>query len=292
MIIQESLSDGLLLPTYWACRGLEVSRSGYYKWLRRPGEEASQNIVEMDLMNQIQNIALEFPGYGYRRVTMELRNRGYLANHKHVLRIMREDNLLCLKKKFKPVTTISDHGLPIYSNLLKEVEITGPNQVWASDITYVQLSHEWIYLAVVLDLFSRKCIGWDLNRRMDAEIAMNALIMALKTRWTESIDGLIHHSDQGIQYASNKYKDCLKEHNIQISMSRRGNPYDNAFVESFIKTLKSEEVYLNEYATFQEALENICHFIEEVYNKKRLHSALGYRSPEQFEMEVGLNSIA
>ena len=292
MIIQESLSIGLILPTCRACSALEVSRSGYYKWINLPGDEVSQNGAELDLKNQIQDIAQEFPGYGYRRVTMELRNRGYSANHKHVLRIMGEDNLLCSKRKFKPVTTISDHGLPVYLNLVKDIEITGPNQVWASDITYIQLSSKWVYLAVILDLFSRKCIGWDLDRRIDADLAMNALTMALKNRWTESIEGLIHHSDQGVQYASNMYKECLKEHNIQISMSRRGNPYDNAFVESFIKTLKSVEVFLNEYATFQEALDNISYFIEEVYNKKRLHSALGYRSPERFEMEEGLNTVA
>ena len=205
---------------------------------------------------------------------------------------MRQDNLLCLKKKFKPVTTDSSHGLPVYPNLLKNTKITGLNQVWASDITYVQLMHENIYLAVILDLSSRKCIGWDLGRNMGRQLVMNALARALKNRCTESTKGLIHHSDQGVQYASQDYVDCLKKHNILISMSRKGNPYDNAFAESFIKTLKWEEVYLNEYETFEDALRNIRHFIEKVYNKKRLHSGLGYKSPDQFEMEIALNTVA
>jgi len=205
---------------------------------------------------------------------------------------MRQDNLLCLKKKFKPITTDSSHGLPVYPNILKNTKITGLNQVWASDITYVQLLHENIYLAVILDLSSRKCIGWDLSRNMGRHLAMNALARALKNRWTESTQGLIHHSDQGVQYASQDYVDCLKKHNILISMSRKGNPYDNAFAESFIKTLKWEEVYLNEYETFEDALRNIRHFIEKVYNMKRLHSGLGYKSPDQFEMEIALNTVA
>jgi transposase InsO family protein len=190
------------------------------------------------------------------------------------------------------VTTDSAHGLPVYPNLLKSTKITGLNQVWASDITYVQLQHEHIYLAVILDLYSRKCIGWDLGRSLGSQMAMNALAKALRDRWSEDLTGLIHHSDQGVQYASKDYVDCLRRHNILISMSRKGNPYDNAFAESFIKTLTVEEVYLNEYETFEDALKNIWHFIEKVYNKKRLHSALDYRSPDQFEMEVALNTIA
>jgi len=289
MIIQNNLSDGLQLSITQSCNALEVSRSGYYKWLNQPQPIPS---ADVDLRDQIQEIVLEFPGYGYRRVTAELRNRGYVVNHKRVLRLMREDNLLCLKKKFKPVTTDSSHGLPVYPNLIKNVQISAPNQVWASDITYVQLMHEHIYLAVIIDLYSRKCIGWDLSRNIGRQLTMNALDKALKNRWTESTQGLIHHSDQGVQYASGDYVDCLREHSIQISMSRKGNPYDNAFAESFIKTLKVEEVYLNEYETFEDAFRNIRHFIETVYNKKRLHSALGYKSPDQFEMEAALNTVA
>jgi putative transposase len=289
MTIHEVLSDGLALSISQSCQALEVSRSGYYKWRVQPERVPSAN---MDLKNQIQEIALEFTGYGYRRMTAELRYRGYVVNHKCVLNMMRQDNLLCLKKRFKPITTDSNHGLPIYPNLLKNTKVTGLNQAWVSDITYVQLLHEHIYLAVILDLYSRKCIGWELGRNIDSQLAMNALDRAIENRWSESTQGLVHHSDQGVQYASHDYVDCLKAHNIMISMSRKGNPYDNAFAESFIKTLKVEEVYLNEYGTFEDAYRNIWRFIEKVYNKKRQHSALDYRSPEQFEMEVALNTVA
>jgi putative transposase len=292
MIIQDTLSDGLQLSVSQSCQALEVSRSGYYKWRKQPEIVLYENSENMDLKDQIQEIALEFPGYGYRRITVELQNRSNAVNHKRVLKLMRQDNLLCLKKKFKPVTTDSSHGLPVYPNLLKSTKITGLNQVWASDITYVQLLHEHIYLAVIMDLYSRKCIGCDLGRNMGSQLTMNALAKALKNRWTESTHGLVHHSDQGVQYASQDYVDCLKNHSIQISMSRKGNPSDNAFAESFIKTLKWEEVYLNEYETFEDALNNMWHFIELIYNKKRLHSALGYKSPEQFEVEVDLNTVA
>lgn len=289
MIIQKNHSGDLSLPISRSCRALEVSRSGYYKW-RTKHEIISFD--DMDLRNQIQRIALEFPGYGYRRITAELQNLGYVVNRKRVLRLMRQDNLLCLKKKFKPVTTDSNHGLPVYPNLLKSTKITGLNQVWASDITYIQLLHENIYLAVILDLYSRKCIGWELSRNIESLLVLNALSKALDNRWSESIHGIVHHSDQGVQYASRDYVECLKQHEIQISMSRKGNPYDNAFAESFIKTLKVEEVYLNESGTFEDAYRNIWRFIEKVYNQKRLHSALDYRSPEQFEMEVALNTVA
>jgi transposase InsO family protein len=292
MIIQETLSGGLQFSIAQSCLALGVSRSGYRKWLKRRDVDPPEDSRNMALRNQIQGIALEFPRYGYRRVTAELQNRSYAVNHKRVLRLMRQDNLLCLKRRFKPVTTDSSHGLPVYPNLLKSTKITGLNPVWASDITYVQLLHEHVYLAVILDLASRKCIGWELSRNMGSQLTMNALNKALRDRWTESTTGLIHHSDQGVQYASRDYIDCLKKHNIQISMARKGNPYDNAFAESFIKTLKWEEIYLNEYKTFEDAIRNLWHFIEQVYNKKRLHSALGYRSPERFEMEVTLNSVA
>lgn len=291
MTIHAVLSDGFALSISQSCQALEVSRSGYYKWRTQP-EIALADSEDLDLKNQIREIAMEFAGYGYRRMTAELQNRGFEVNRKRILRLMRQDNLLCKKKRFKPVTTDSSHGLPVYPNLLKGAKITGLNQVWASDITYVQLLHEHIYLAVVLDLYSRKCIGWELSRNINSQLAMNALDRAIENRWSESAQGLVHHSDQGVQYASHDYVDCLKEHSILISMSRKGNPYDNAFAESFIKTLKVEEVYLNEYGTFEDAYKNIWRFIEKVYNNKRLHSALGYRSPEQFEMEVALNTVA
>ena len=292
MLIRDARPDGFQLSITRSCHALELSRSGYYKWRKQSSMTTSANIENENLRDQIQEIALEFPGYGYRRITAELRNRGYAVNHKRILGLMRQDNLLCLKKQFKPVTTDSNHGLPVYPNLLKSTRITGLNQAWVSDITYVQLLHENIYLAVILDLASRKCIGWDLSRNLGRQLALNALAMALENRWTISTTGLIHHSDQGVQYASQDYVDCLKKHNIKISMSRKGNPYDNAFAESFIKTLKWEEAYLNEYETFEDAFKNIRNFIEKVYNKKRLHSALGYRSPDQFELEVSLNTVA
>ena len=204
---------------------------------------------------------------------------------------MNEDNLLCVRKRFKPMTTDSNHSHRVYPNIVRHLRVTRPDQVWASDITYVQLVDEFVYLAVVLDLFSRKCIGWQLGRHIDTQLTLTALHKAIHLRWNSGLQGLIHHSDQGVQYASNQYVDLLKEHGFLISMSRKGNPYDNAFVESFIKTLKYEEVYLNEYETFSDALNHIGQFIDIVYNKKRLHSSLEYKSPEAFEQEVNINRL-
>ena len=202
---------------------------------------------------------------------------------------MKEDNLLGVKKRFRLQTTDSNHGEKVYPNLVRDMVVTDINQLWVADITYIQLLKEFVYLAVIIDVFSRRCIGWELSRHIDTQLTLNALHKALRTRMTDDLDGLIHHSDQGVQYASREYVDCLKEHGIQISMSRRGNPYDNAFCESFLKTLKCEEVYLNEYETFNDAIQNIDHFIEEVYNLKRLHSSIGYKSPVDFEKALGLN---
>ncbi len=293
MFIQEYLNSGCPISVPQAARLLDISKSGFYEWKRRLDNGPIFSEEEMDVRNEIQNIVVEFPGYGYRRITVELGNRGYSVNHKRVLRLMREDNLLRIRKRFKPVTTDSNHNLKKYPNLVKDLEITRLNRVWASDITYIRLLKEYVYLAVILDLFSRRCIGWDLSRNIDTQLTLYALEKALEDRWNEDLRGeLIHHSDQGVQYASDQYTKCLEEHGIQISMSRKGNPYDNAFVESFIGTLKCEEVYLNEYETYSDALDNIPAFIEEVYNKKRLHSSLGYRSPVAFEKEVNLNTIA
>jgi transposase InsO family protein len=264
---------------------LGINRGSYYKWLQRPLPDPEMIQNEMRLRDEIQKIAVEFPGYGYRRVTVELQNRGYLVNHKKVLRLMEEDNLLCVKKRFKPLTTESNHPHKVYPNLLRYQKISHPNQGWASDITYIHLTDMFVYLAVILDVYSRKCIGWQLGKYLDTQLTLDALHQALGQRWNPSLQGLIHHSDQGVQYASTEYVNELKDHGIQISMSRKGNPYDNAFAESFIKTLKYEEVYLNEYDTVAEAGDNISGFIEIVYNKKRLHSSLGYKSPEVFEME-------
>jgi putative transposase len=268
-----------------ACSALGVSRSGYVKWLK---SEPSDN---MELRDELQTIAVEFPRYGYRRMTMELKRRGFGVNHKRVLRLMREDNLLCAKRFFRPMTTDSSHSLRTYPNLAKGMAVTDLNQLWVADITYVRLLAEFVYLAVVIDVFSRKCIGWELDRRIDSRLALNALEMALSERGESELSGLVHHSDRGVQYAATDYVETLTDNGIRVSMSRKGNPYDNAFAESFMKTLKYEEVYLCEYESFSEARENIDRFIGEIYNRKRLHSSIGYLPPDEFEKEVILKQL-
>lgn len=260
------------------CEIAGIARSSYYRSLK---SQHVDNHEEIKLHDQIQDICLSMPRYGYRRVTAELYRRSYFVNHKCVLRLMREDNLLCLRKKRWIRTTDSAHGYRIYPNLVQGITLTQPNQLWVADITYVRLVREFVYVAVILDAFSRRVIGWALSRHIDAQLSISALKMALETRIVTP--GLIHHSDQGVQYAATEYTDLLKSHSISISMSRRGNPYDNAMAESFIKTLKYEEVHLNEYETFDDAYDNIGHFIDNLYNLKRLHSALEYRPPIEFE---------
>ena len=237
--------------------------------------------VEMELRDEMQKIALESPAYGYRRITKELQKRNFDVNHKRVLRMMRDDNLLCVRRRAFVVTTDSRHSLPVYPNVARGITPTAVNQLWVADITYVRLRAEFVYLAVVLDAFSRRVIGWALGRTLEAELAVTALRMALMERRPQP--SLVHHSDRGSQYASHAYTDLLKQHQATISMSRKGNPYDNAACESFIKTLKQEEVYRNEYRDFNEARASIGEFLESVYNQKRLHSALGYLSPVEFE---------
>jgi transposase InsO family protein len=214
----------------------------------------------------------------------ELRRRGWVVNPKRVQRILREDNLLCLRRRKFILTTDSGHDLPIYPNLARDMVLTGLDQLWVADITYIRLEVEFVYLAVILDAYSRRVIGWALDRTLEAELTIAALRMALARRKPKP--GLVHHSDRGVQYAAKEYTDLLKENQARISMSRKGNPWDNALCESFLKTLKYEEVYRQEYRDLAEALASIEHFIEKVYNQKRLHSALGYCPPMEFERNL------
>jgi putative transposase len=261
------------------CEDGQVSRAGYYRFVDR--QEVDRDVELRDL---IQKIAVEMPIYGYRRVCAELKRRKQPANHKRVRRIMREDNLLCLRRRSFVRTTDSRHGFKVYPNLAKEMAPTGTDQLWVADITYIRLLCEFVYLAVILDAFSRRVIGWELGRTMEGELTLAALRMAVGSR--QISPGLVHHSDRGVQYAATDYIDLLTQHGIQISMSRRGNPYDNAQAESFMKTLKYEEVYRSEYRDEREVRRGIKRFLEKVYNEKRLHSALGYVPPAEFERNL------
>jgi transposase InsO family protein len=229
----------------------------------------------------MESICLEFPRYGYRRVTRQLQREGWRVNHKKVLRLMRENDLLCRVQRRWTRTTDSDHPYRVYPNLLRDLQISRLNQVWLADITYIRILTGFVYLAAVLDAYSRKVVGHAISSWIDTALTLRALRMAIERRHPEP--GCIHHSDQGVQYASHEYVQELKQHGFRISMSRRGNVYDNAMMESFIKTLKCEEVYLWDYRTLADVESGLPYFIEEVYNRKRLHSALGYRPPNEFE---------
>lgn len=259
------------------CESASVSRAGFYRFrscATRPAKEGQ-------LHDAVQRIALEWPSYGSRRITAELRRRGWRVNRKRVQRVMREDNLLCLRKRKFVATTDSKHAERVYPNLAHAVKPTRPDQLWVADITYVHLKTETVYLAVVMDAFSRKVIGFSLDRTLETTLPLGALEMALGER--QPAAGLIHHSDRGVQYASRDYTGLLKHHGIAISMSAKGNPYDNAFMESFMKTLKMEEVYRSDYLDLADARARIGRFLRQVYNRRRLHSALGYVPPVEFE---------
>lgn len=258
-----------------------VSRPGFYRFA---ADRGTARDPDMDLRDAIQRVALEWTSYGRRRITKELRRRGWTVNPKRVYRLMREDNLLCVRKRKFVVTTDSGHQRPLYPNLARRLVLTGVDQLWVADITYIRLRQEFVFLAVILDAYSRRVIGWALERTLEDKLTLAALRMALARRCPQP--GLVHHSDRGSQYASHDYTDLLKAHQIQISMSRKANPWDNAACESFMKTLKYEEVYRNEYRDLAEARLAIATFLEKVYNQKRLHSAIGYVPPAEFEAQL------
>jgi len=279
------VKTGTELSVIRMCEVAGFSRAGYYRFLH-PEKPAA---ADMDLRDEIQKIALEWPSYGSRRIAKELKARGRKVNRKRVQRLMREDNLLCVTKRKFVVTTDSAHGLKVYPNRAATMTLTGVDQLWVADITYIRLEEEFVYLAVILDAYSRRVIGWHLAEGLDDSLSLAALRMALQGRTVRS--GLVHHSDRGVQYASGDYTDLLKEHGIDISMSRKANPWDNARCESFMKTLKYEEVYRTEYRNLANARTGIGEFLEKVYNEKRLHSALNYRSPVQFERTLAAAEI-
>lgn len=268
------------LPVRSACATLEVSRDSFYRWKnKKPTSDKDETIL-----TEIREIAAEFSRYGYRRVTKELQRRKVKVNHKRVHRLMKRNFLLVKRKRFTPKTTQSNHNLPRYENLAKEATITAPNQVWVSDITYIHLKDEFLYLALIMDLYSRKIVGWDLSRNVDTNLTLTALNNAVRLRGMKNVKGGIHHSDHGVQYLSAAYIDKLKELEMLPSMGEVGNSYDNAHAESLNKTIKNEEVWINEYDTFEQAYTGIKLFVQ-IYNEKRLHSSIGYVPPNEFEQQ-------
>jgi putative transposase len=260
------------------CQLAQVSRAGFYRFLQNqaPAEE------DITMRSTIQEIVLEHrQRYGYRRVAAELRRRGMMVNHKRVSRMMRADNLLMIRNRERKPVTDPEHELEIYLNLASRMKVSGLNQLWIADITYIRLKAEFVYLAVVLDAFSRKVVGWSLARSLQAKLPLNALKQAIADR--QPPPGLVHHSDRGVQYVCGSYLQMLRTHRMISSMSRPGNPYDNASCESFMKTLKQEEIYANDYRDLEHLVLSVEAFIERYYNRFRLHSALGYRPPEEFE---------
>jgi putative transposase len=265
------------------CALAVVSRAGYYRF-RKPAPEADEE--ESKLRDAIQRTAIESRQYGYRRVTRALRDQGWEVNHKRVARLMREDGLLAIRKRrFVPQTTDSGHDLEVAVNIAGRLTTTAINQLWVADITYVRLGRVDVFLAVVMDAFSRKIVGWNLAEKLITELPLTALRNAINSR--KPAPGLIHHSDRGVQYASGTYVDTLLQHGIIPSMSRPGNPYDNAKCERFMKTLKQEEIRCSEYRDIEDLRANLSVFFDRYYNATRLHSALGYKSPDEFERQAG-----
>jgi transposase InsO family protein len=263
------------------CALSAVSRAGFYRSLH----QREPDLEEMELRSAIQAVVIEHRlRYGYRRVTAELRHRGFVANHKRVVRLMRLDNLLALRRSAFVATTDSDHELLVHLNLARRMQLSAINQLWVADITFVRLQQEFVYVAVILDAYSRKVVGWALDRSLAAQLAVTALQNAIASRRPKP--GLVHHSDRGIQYASSEYGRVLDKHQIIASMSRLANPWDNAKCESFMKTLKREEIHANEYRGIEDLRRNVATFVDVYYNTQRLHSALGYNTPEQFEAKL------
>jgi transposase InsO family protein len=263
------------------CQLVPISRASFYRSLQQ--QEPARE--EMELRAAIQQLFLEHRRrYGYRRISKELRRRGLLVNRKRVQRLMQSDNLIALQRRAFVVTTDSKHDFEVYLNLASRVQLTDINQLWLADITYIRLQNEFVYLAVILDAFSRKVVGWALDKSLKASLPKAALEMAIATR--RPGPGLVHHSDRGVQYASAEYIAVLQQHQIVPSMSRPANPYDNASCESFMKTLKQEEIYLHNYRDLEHLRRHLGVFLEEYYNQRRLHSSLGYQSPEEFEQSL------
>ena len=246
-------------------------------------EQARQDKEESDadIRGKIEQIRVEFPKAGYRPLLGYLKRHGIKVGETRLRRILKESNLFIRPKKKFVVTTQSDHDELIYPNLLQEMSINNINQVWTADITYIRINNGFVFLAVILDLYSRKIVGWAISKKIDGQLTLDALAMAIKKR--KPPRGVIHHSDRGVQYLCEKYTDKLQEYGFHSSCSRKGNPYDNAWTESFMKTIKHEEIYMRHYETYLDVVENLPAFMEEIYNKKRLHSSLGYLPPEEFE---------
>jgi putative transposase len=259
-----------------------ASSSYYYQPLT---DLEAQEQSDALLRDHIERLQQEFPGYGYRRLSQQLRREGIVVNDKKIRRLQRKYQLFPIRwKSFKIATTDSNHSHKVYPNLLVGKTLTGINQAWVADITYIRIVKGFVFLAAILDRYSRKVIGWAISKRIDAELCVAALSIALEQR--QPPVGCIHHSDRGVQYACREYITLLEQAQMQISMSRTANPYDNAHMESFFKTLKYEEVHLANYETYDDVVQRIPHFIEEVYNSKRLHSALGYLPPKEYEMAI------